>query len=258
MLTKRPFMLLFVLPVFFLMTFGFFSRANAETFNSTIADTRTFVAYKVSATEAAKWLPDGYEIAPRTSGAYAGANLFFVFIDRLLHLDAKDQPKGAGAYRMVAVVVPGKQIESGEKATFIARVYSPTKGAGPYKNSAHSNVKRQVTHTGENAGANAGNDTWVVRHDGGELALKMTYAPAVPKLVKKDSLLTSAADPSIRRVYKYQQLVDVIKSTPNDVDRVSNLSITVTIPELKDMFDGSEQLIGIASIPWYTRFTYVP
>ena len=38
----------------------------------------------------------------------------------------------------------------------------------------------------------------------------------------------------------------------------SNVSINITIPELSTLFDGTEQLIGLADRPFYTRETFKP
>ena len=50
----------------------------------------------------------------------------------------------------------------------------------------------------------------------------------------------------------------MVKSEPLGIDRVSKDELKVTIPELASMFDGNEQLLGIAAVPWYQRGTYIP
>jgi hypothetical protein len=59
-------------------------------------------------------------------------------------------------------------------------------------------------------------------------------------------------------MYRYDQVMDVVKSIPEGIDRVQSYQLRVTMSELRDLFDGSEQLVGIAIIPWYARQTFLP
>lgn len=42
------------------------------------------------------------------------------------------------------------------------------------------------------------------------------------------------------------------------MDTVESLALEVSIPELGAVFDGSEALVGIVSLPWYMRQTFLP
>jgi hypothetical protein len=53
-------------------------------------------------------------------------------------------------------------------------------------------------------------------------------------------------------------VIDIVKSAPAGNDRAQGIKLSVTVPELRAMFDGTETLIGIAQIPWYTRQTLRP
>jgi len=50
----------------------------------------------------------------------------------------------------------------------------------------------------------------------------------------------------------------VVKSIPAGIDRVKNYKFRVTISELRKMFDGSEQLVGILVNPSRVRLRYRP
>jgi hypothetical protein len=41
-------------------------------------------------------------------------------------------------------------------------------------------------------------------------------------------------------------------------DRVQKIQFKASGPTLSPLFDGSEQLIGVTSDPWYTRQTFLP
>ena len=231
--------------------------AQAETLDSTIADTRTLAAFKVNDAALTKWLPDTHRAAP-FGGSFQGANILMMFIDRMLHQSADGSPKGGGAYRMMALIVRGEDKSSGEKATFISRVYSPGDGAGPYKTAVKSAISHSVSLSGTDVSPLSGRHVWRIEQGGGSLEIGFGFVAAVPGRKSGESILSTPVDPGIKRIYRYDQLTDVLLSKPKGIDRTSDLVVSITIPELAEMFDGSEDLIGLADRPFYTRQTFKP
>jgi hypothetical protein len=82
------------------------------------------------------------------------------------------------------------------------------------------------------------------------LARTGTRSPAPSKPETKPR---SATDPTIIRLYKFDQGVDVVRSVPAGIDRVQTYVLRVTVPELRPLFDGSEKVVSIALVPWYLR-----
>ncbi|MEM8740364.1 MAG: hypothetical protein AAGE13_02615 [Pseudomonadota bacterium] len=234
------------------------ASVQAETFDSTIADTRMLAAFKVDETALQTWLPETHRPAPYAAGAFEGANLVMMFIDRMLHQDADGEPKNGGSYRMMALIVPATEIDTGEKTTFIARVYTPGDGAGPYKTALKADVSHALSLKGTGTEPLSGRHRWRIAKDGGAIDISVAFTAEVPGRKTGESLLSSPADPDVARIYRYDQLTDVVLSIPKDIDRTSEVSVTVTIPELAEMFDGTETLIGLADRPFYTRQTFKP
>jgi len=234
------------------------TAAFAETFDSTIADMRTLAFFKVDADALQPWLPDTHVSDPYAKGSFSGANILFMFIDRMLHQDANGDPKNGGAYRMVAMIVRGKDTKTGETTTFISRVYAPSDGAGPYKTQRQAEVSHALSLSGTGTQPLSGRHAWTVKHDGGEIAIGFDYIGAVPGRRSGESVLSTPLDASVSRIYRFDQLTDVVNSAPKGIDRTSNVSINITIPELSTLFDGAEQLIGLADRPFYTRETFKP
>lgn len=232
--------------------------ATAETFDSTIADTRTLAAFTVNEDALAAWLPDTHVSAPYGSGSFAGTNLVMMFIDRMLHQNAEGDPKNGGAYRMMALIVPGKDAATGEKSTFIARLYSPGEGAGPYKTAVQSTIRHDVSLRGTGTEPLSGRHVWQVEQGGGMLEISFDYAGGMPSRKVGESVLSTPLDPTVKRIYRYDQLTDVVLSGSKGIDRVNNVTVRVEIPELAEMFDRSEALIGLADRPFYTRTTWKP
>ena len=68
----------------------------------------------------------------------------------------------------------------------------------------------------------------------------------------------SAAKPEFYRIYRFEQAADVVRSTSTGIDRVSKFSFKASGTKLTPVFDGSQQLISITSVPFYTRSVYLP
>src|SRR5262249_27089945 len=64
--------------------------------------------------------------------------------------------------------------------------------------------------------------------------------------------------PEFYRIYKFEQGADVARRTATGIDRVNKLSIKATGPRFAPLFNGSEQLISITSVPSYSRSIYIP
>jgi hypothetical protein len=69
--------------------------------------------------------------------------------------------------------------------------------------------------------------------------------------------LRAAADPSIVRVYQEDQVMNVVRSVPMGIDRVSEIGLEVT-GELRDVFDGDERVVGVVIQRPYLRQVFVP
>ena len=233
--------------------------AWAETFVVSNADNRLAVALAVSPSAAQAWLPAPWRVEPFPKGPFRGANLVIACIDRLLNQDPKGNPAGGGTFRLAALYVPAKNPRTGESAPFIIRVYGPHAGAGPYKNSVQATVRREATMRGADFEPGTGSESWLVRDQtGGILKFRMNYRRALPTRSKGEARPHSNIDPTFFRMYRYDQLMDVVKSIPDDIDRVQSHHLRVTIKELREMFNGTQQLVGIALVPWYGRQTFLP
>jgi hypothetical protein len=68
----------------------------------------------------------------------------------------------------------------------------------------------------------------------------------------------SGAKPDFFRIYRVEQAIDVVRSTATAVDRVTKLSFKASGDKLGSLFDGTEQLISVVSVPWYSRQLYLP
>ena len=68
----------------------------------------------------------------------------------------------------------------------------------------------------------------------------------------------SAADPEFSRIYRYEQMVDLVVSTPLGKPSSGKYSLTNSIAELDAVFDGSQEIIAVMDVPVYFRKVYLP
>jgi hypothetical protein len=85
---------------------------------------------------------------------------------------------------------------------------------------------------------------------GGELVIWAT--PDEPNLP-----LRAARNPRILRWYQEDQVMNVVRSDPLGVNRVSELSLDVK-GELDDVFDGTERVVAVVIQRTYMRPVYMP
>jgi hypothetical protein len=67
----------------------------------------------------------------------------------------------------------------------------------------------------------------------------------------------AASDPGVVRWYQEDQVLDVVRSDPLDVSRVSEISLNVQ-GELAVVFDGNERVVAVVIQRPYMRQVYVP
>ena len=131
------------------------------------------------------------------------------------------------------------------------------KGVAAGKTTVHTNILRSETVEANDLGAMV-SDRIEARRADGVLALELQYRRGVPERVTSEGWVRFAAEPEHVRVYRADELVDVVKSVPGGIDRLERFGLRVTLPELADIFDGSEQVVNLTVQPWFLRRVYEP
>jgi hypothetical protein len=229
-----------------------------EKLSANDASVRTILSFKVSDAVVQKLLPAGFELNSPAAGPAKGSNLSLVLIDYLMVQDPEGKPLPPRT--TVAMNGPAKKTASGEAVSvvfggFIAQEAVP----GPYYvfASAKSTVDRR-SHTDAD-GKSIIDETWQIKaDDGSTLDVELQFARGVLARSRVESKIHSATKPEFYRIYRFEQGADVVRSTSTGVDRVNKLSFKASGPKLAPIFDGSQELISITSIPFYSRSIYLP
>ena len=233
----------------------------AETLVHSTMEIRLLLALRVGQEELKKSLPATWQVNPVPGGPTKDANFFIVFIDPLLFQDAQGKPDVGAINRYIVFAVPAKHTQTGELATVvtggIASAISSVPGA--YKTHEQGTVKREQTYKGANIEGGVIDDFWEVRDtQGGIIELRIQYERALPLRTKQDQKVYSAVEPTFYRIYRQEMAMDLVKSIPAGVDRVKNYRFNVAMPKLKNLFDGSEQLVGVVAYPMFLRQIFLP
>jgi len=241
--------------------FGSTVQSGAETLVQSTVDTRLTVALRVGQAEIQKLVPPPWQVTPIPGGPLKEANLFVVFIDSFLVQNAQGKPDQGGVTRKVVFAVPAKHTQTGEMATVITGGFTGNidEVPGPYKGFVQATIRREQTHKGVNMEIGVGEDFWEVRDTrGGVIELRVQYQQALPLRAKSEQKIYSAVEPSFFRIYRADTATDIVKSVPAGIDRLKNYQFRVAVPELKKLFDGTEQLVAVSVIPLYVRQIFLP
>lgn len=229
-----------------------------ERLSGSNVDVRTTLAFKVSDAQLQKLLPEGWEPNSPTSGPAKGANLNLVLIDQAAQQDA--QGASLKPVRGVAVAVPVKKRGTDIAAAMVVGgLFEPHGAPGAYGVYLPAQVTSRRTQSAGTDGKSMIEESWQFRGgEGNAVDLQLQFERGLAAPSKVESKTYSAAHPDFFRIYRFEAVSDVARSVPAGIDRVVRISFKASGPQLAALFDGSEQLISVTSIPSYSRKVFLP
>ena len=226
-----------------------------STLRNITIDTKIHVRLEASRTAVQRRVPAPWQVAPAADAVHRGTNLLLILTEVWLRQQPDGSPAPDAVNRHAAVLAPAVHPETGETAVFMLRMYAvhPASVPGRFGNAVVAAAWRERHEAGTGV-RSVCTERFVIRPDGGgHLDLRLRYERGVPVRRAWPTSMRSAVDPSMRRHYHSDALLDVVRSIPAGIDRVDDYALSVTIPELSDLFDGSERLISLAAVPWFVR-----
>jgi hypothetical protein len=234
-------------------------QAKAEKLVESSLFFRTYLAFSVDQKAAQEWLPAPWKAVSIPKGPFKGANLYVFFTDWFIVQDGEGKPDLGGTFSCAALVAFGKNPQTKEFAIFVTRIYAPHDDPGYFKNTVKAMVSREATIKGGTPKSGSGSEIWKVQNSaGGIMEFRMDYQRGVPKRVKKELKARSSVEPDLFFNFQDEYASDLVKSIPAGINRVKYYRFRSTIPELRKMFDGSEQLVGILVNPCRVRQKFRP
>jgi hypothetical protein len=233
-----------------------------------IAATRTMLAFEGNATVLQRRLPSGWELMPYGGEdlrgiSLNGANMLVPFHEVYAVKSHDGKVVGQQQTSYVAFISQARNNATGEVAHihWFSYTEDPAAVPGKYKDAELANVTRSQTFTKERQGETHVRETFDAVAEGGEIHLSLAYEQGgMVMWVTADEPnlpLYAAKDPSVVRVYQEDQVINVVRSIPMNVDRVSEISLNVR-GELEDVFDGTERVVAVVIQQPYMREVYVP
>lgn len=233
--------------------------ARAQGVTEWSVEARTALSFRVNEAAVQALLPAGWKVEPSAAAENRGGNLTVTFMERLLVLDGRGKTLRTGTTRYLVMSTSAKHAQTGQVGTLVVGGLSP-EGAGAYDvylPATAARLERSSSAQGEEAGT--AQEAWALTAASGErVELSLRYRRGAPLKSHADRALRSAVHPEFTRSYRVDQAADVLRSGASPQDRIDEIRFTATGPRFAPLFDGSEALLSVTSIPWYQREISIP
>jgi hypothetical protein len=234
-----------------------------------IACARTMLALEANPAALQRRLPNGWELSPYAGKdlrgtSLRGANMLVPFHEVYAVRSHEGEHAGLPQVSYIAFVSQAREQTTGELAHLHWFTYTedPAAVPGKYEDGVLAEITRSQTFSKERRGETRVREDLSAVAERGELHLSLAYDQGGDLLIwatadKPNLPLRAARDPRIVRWYQEDQAMNVVRSDPLGVNRVSELGLDVK-GELEDVFDGNERVVAVVIQRPYMRQVYVP
>jgi len=231
--------------------------AQAETYVGSNIDSRVLVGLKVNLDGLQALMPDGWASVPFPGGPLKGANLLFALIDGVLEMDPEGKPLDPASRRAAVLVGLGKNDDA--VRMYVLKIMTTAPERNPYAVASAAEITRTQSLSGDANGIRTTSDEWhILPVEGGELVFTLNYTAGKRGWTPGELFPHSAANPDFSRIYRYEQMVDLVVSTALGKPSSGEFSLTSTITELDAVLDGSQETIAVMDVPFYLRKVFLP
>ena len=237
--------------------------AQAQTFSVEQIERRIVMGFQVNAETLQGRLPSPWQLDPLAGGPLKGANLLITLVDNLRTENAQGKASIGGTLRFAFFAAPATNPQTGQTVAVVLGGFASNAAYVPGFYQVYSAATIRIQHATKSleGGADEQADVWEVLDGTGklELSFRLISSPdAVTRSRTKSEINSiSAKDPALWRIYKYDSVTDVVRSVALGIDQIQSLDLRVNSAEFADLFNGSEQLVGINLLPWYIRQVYI-
>ncbi len=234
--------------------------AFAETRVGSTVESRVLLGFKVDDAAVGNMLPEGWMSVTLPKGPVGGSNLILALIDRYVILDADGKPGNPSSGPTVAFLAYARKDGVEGVRGFVTRVYEELPVVDPYGNSVTADIDRVSGYMDAGGGDRTQTEIWTILPvGGGELKLDLDYkVGGFGWSTGGESRPYSSENPDFFRIYRYDQLAGLAMNAAMGRELNGTVSFTVTDPDLATLFDGTEQLVSIISIPVFVREISLP
>jgi hypothetical protein len=242
---------------------------GALKYSDGIAGARTMIAFEGNAPALQRRLPSDWELSPYAGDdlrgtSLRGANMLVPFHEVYAVRTHDGQVAGLPQVSYIAFVSQARNRRTGEIAHLHWCTYTedPAGVPGRYGDGVLARITRSQTFSKERRGETEVRESFSALAESGEVHLSLAYEQGGNLVIwatpdEPNLRLRAAKDPSIVRWYQEDQVMNVVRSDPLNVNRVSEISVKVT-GALEDVFDGHERVVAVVIQRPYMRQVYVP
>jgi hypothetical protein len=244
------------------------ARSADLRYSDGIAAARTMIALSGPAGALQRRMPDDWEVTTFDGNdfrgmALRGANMLVPFheVYAVRNGDGREPVLAQTSY--VPFIALARHRKTGGLGFIHWMTYTedPEGVPGKYGDGKLAQITRAQTFKKDRPGETRVCETFDARvgDDGVHLSLEYQQGGKVVWATAKEPniVLHAASDPSIERWYQEDQVMDVIRSDPLNINRVSRIELDVK-GEQADVFDGSERVIAVVIQRPYMRQVFVP
>jgi hypothetical protein len=234
-----------------------------------IAAARTMLALEANLTALQRRLPAGWELAPYAGDdlrgtSLRGANVLVPFHEVYAVRSHDGQSLGTQQLSYIAFVSQARELATGEIAHLHWCTYTedPAGVPGRYRDGVLARITRSQRFSKEKRGETRVQESFDAFGKSGEVHLSLDYGQGGDLVIwatasEPNLSLRAAADPRIVRWYQEDQVMNVVRSDPLSVNRVSQV-IFEARGELGDVFDGNQRVVAVVIQRPYVRQVFVP
>ncbi len=202
-----------------------------------------------------------HNVFQQALGMAAQPNLMLVFNDLILNQDGTGRVQADASARYLGFNIPATNPETGEYGMFHFRIFTgnPHSIPGRYYDALYADVRRESRVVGDGSTSTVTEYFRLDPQAGGTIELRLEYRREhLMRLVEDRPTFPvyAALDPRILRVYQEDTLSEVVKDATRNIDQTRDFSFCMTVPEMADLFDGSERLVMMMANPVYGRKTF--
>jgi hypothetical protein len=222
-------------------------------------EARTLLFFKASKDAVDKLLPAGWGSNPGT-GPTKDANMFIALIEGIAAGDA-DGKAVLHQGKTAVLVLPVKEEKTGAAAAMVVGgfVSEPQAAPGAYNVYVPASVSMAKTARSEENGSTTVEESWNIANEAGDrLRFSAVYARGVGTRAHIEPRIYAAVKPEFYRIYKADQVTEIVHSTADNTKRAKSVEVSASGPQIGKLFDGSEQLVAVMSIPAYYRQVFLP
>jgi hypothetical protein len=235
-----------------------YTVSAAERLVQSMTEARTYVYFNADKDAVQKALPAGWVSNP-ASGPLKDANMFIALIEGIASDNAEGKPvlhQGKSA----VLVLPVKNEKTGEAAAMVVGGFVSDPQAAPGAYGVYVPGKFSVVKNSRAEGSETiVEESWAVSADAGDkLQFNAIYSRGVTTRAHVEPRIYAAAKPEFYRIYKADQVTEIVHSMADESKRAKKVEFSATGPQIAKLFNGKEQLVAIMTIPAYYRQIFLP